>query len=185
MQPTNPRDFVALLEVFRIGVTNKVMGTQMVVDWADAIIQQDAAPDYFIIELAMCGSRNINGMISLLSDYIGETKPIIAGRVVLGFLYQEYTSGKIDLYRVVRTIDWLALHSDFTAEEYGFMCGVDDEYSMAVEGVYGSVADIADYVMRFLAFYQAFHLENIAAWDEINASVPGKVQALYNQLKIL
>ena len=48
MPQTNPRDFVSLLEVFRICVTNKVMDTQWIIEWADAVIEQDAEPDYLI-----------------------------------------------------------------------------------------------------------------------------------------
>ncbi|MBO2007454.1 hypothetical protein [Hymenobacter negativus] len=184
MLQTNPKDFVALLEVFSIGLTNKIVSTRQVIDWADAIIQQDAEPDDFIIELAMSGSQSINDLISLINVYVGDAIPSVAGRATLGLLYHEYIAGKIDLYRVVRTIDWLVRHRDFTAEEHGFMCGVDDEYAMAAEGIYGSVAGVADYVLRFLNFYQAFHLANMKEWDEINESVPGKMLALYNQLKI-
>jgi hypothetical protein len=183
MQQTNPKDFIELLEVFRIGITIKAVDTQTVINWADAVIEHDAAPDYFVIELSMCGSRGRNELISLLNQYIGEHKPEVAGRVLLGVLYHRYTTAEIDLYRVVRAIDWLVMNREFTTEEYGFMCGVDDEYAMAVEGVYGSVEDVASYVLRFLTFYQAFHLENMAAWGGLNESIPMQVQELYNQLR--
>lgn len=183
MQPTNPRDAVELLEVFRIGLTNKVLDTQCVIDWADAIIGHDAAPDYFVIELALCGSRNSNDMISLLNEYIGKLKPRVAGRAMLGVLYHEYIAGKIDLYRVVRTLDWLATNDQLNEEECRMLCAVDDFYSMAVDGVYGLVATVADYVLCLLVFFLDFRLENVAQWDGINATLSKKMQSLYQQLQ--
>ena len=51
---TNPRDFIELLEVFSIALTNGLIDKKEVIKWADNIITQDEKPDYFVIELSLC-----------------------------------------------------------------------------------------------------------------------------------
>ena len=183
MLQTNPQDFIALFEVFSIGLTNRIISTRQVIDWADAVIQRDAEPDYFIIELAMCGQRNIEGLISLLQAYVGEAKPRVAGHATLGLLHHAYAADQANFYRVVQTMDWLATHGRVNEEESRLLYGIDDAHTMAVEGVYGAVNDVIAFVVHTLAFYQAFRLDNVAQWAEIDAELGAKRESFYRQLE--
>ena len=185
MLQTNPKDFTALFETFSIGLTNRIISVRQIIDWADAIIEHDAEPDDFIIELAMCGQDNINGLISLLTAYVGEAKSWVAGHATLGLLHHTYTAGKVNFYRVVQTMDWLATHDQVSEEECRLLYGIDDIYSMAVEGVHGSVDTIANFVAHLLAFYQDFRLDNATQWAEIDAALDLKQESFYQQMQSL
>lgn len=181
MSQTNTRDFATLLEVFRIGLINRVISAQQVVGWADAIILRDAEPDYFFIELALCGN-NTSELSSLLKTYVGETKTRVAGHAVLGLLHHAYAAGTADLYQVVRTMDWLASHDQLSEEECRLLYAVDETYSMAAEGVYGSVENVANFVTAYLAFYQDFRLDNAAQWTEIDTALNERQSSFYQQM---
>lgn len=183
MQQPYPEEFTPLLEVFRICLVNTILDKQQVIVWADKRIEQEAEPTYFLIELSLCGRSNVNDMVSILNNCVGENKPQVAGRAVLGYLYQGYITNRLSLQKVVRTIYWLALHGDFMQEEQSFMYGLDDEYELAAEGVHGTIAEVESQTLRFLIQYKDFHLENWQQWNEINNSIPDKVQALYQRFK--
>lgn len=177
------KTFVDLLEVFRLGLHTGILERQVVVEWADQLAMQEETPDYFLIELSLSSRNNINDLIGLLDEYIGKNKPDVSKRVILGFLLHRYEAGQITLQKAVRAIDWLATHLDYSAEEHSFMAGVDDDYSLADEGIRGTLSEIESFLLRFLSVYQEFHLENRQDWQELNDVATNQVQVLYQQLK--
>jgi len=182
MQQLNSAETTALLEVFRICLINTILDKQQVIAWADKQIEQEAEPPYFIIELALSGSKNINDTISILHNLVGENKPQVAGRAVLGYLHQRYTSDSLSLQQVATTIYWLGLHGEFSPEEHHFMRWIDTEYDLAVDG-YGSIAEAASQIVRFTALYKDFNLVNAPQWQEINNAIPKAVQSFYQKFK--
>lgn len=182
MQQPNLEKTTALLEAFRICLINTILDKQQVIAWSDKQIEQEAEPSYFLIELSLSGRKNINDIISLLHNSVGESKPQVAGRAVLGYLYQQYTANRLSLQHVATTIYWLVLHGEFSKEEDYFMRSIDMEYELAIDG-YGSVAEAENQVIRFLTLYKSFNLENVQQWQEIDNTVPEAVQSLYHQFK--
>lgn len=182
MQQPNSEETTALLEVFRICLLNSILDKKQVIAWADKQIEQAAEPSYFIIKLALSGSKNINDTISILSNVVGENKPQVAGRVVFGYLYQQYIANTLSLQQVATTIYWLGLHGEFSEEEYHLMGSIDMEYDLAVDG-YGSISEAENQIVRFTALYKDFNLKNAQQWPEINNTIPEAIQALYQNFK--
>jgi hypothetical protein len=182
MQQPNSEKVTALLETFRICLINTILDKQQIIAWADKQIEQEAEPSYFLIELSLSGRKNINDIISLLHNFVGENKPQVAGRAVLGYLYQQYMANSLSLQHVATTIYWLGLHCELSKEEHHFMSSIDIEYDLAIDG-YGSVAEAEDHVVRFIALYKGFNLENAQQWKKINDTIPEAVQYLYYQFK--
>ena len=183
MQQPNSEKTVALLEVFRICLINTVLDKQQVIAWADTQIEQETEPAYFLIELSLSGGKNINDTISLLHNFIGENKPQIAGRVVLGCLYQEYNASRMPLEKVATTIYWLGMHCYFSADEQRFIQWLDTAYELAVDGFYSTIAEVETQINHFLNVYKIFSLENHLQWHEIDRSITDKFQAFYQQAK--
>jgi hypothetical protein len=180
MQQPNSAETTALLEVFRICLINSILDRQQVIAWADTQIEQEAEPPYSIIELALSGGKNINDTISILHNLVGEDKPQVAGRAVLGYLYQRFIADALSLQQVANTIYWLGLHCEFSKEERYFMHSIDSEYDLAADGYgYGSIVEVENQVVRFTALYKAFDLENAQQWQEINTTIIKAAQALY------
>jgi hypothetical protein len=178
VKTTNPKDFIELLEVFSIALTNGLLDKKEVIKWADNIITNDNEPDYFIIELSLCGHKNINDIVSHLNEYIGQEKPQVSGRVILGFMHRQYLAGKITLRKVVGTINWIVWQADLTEDEKSFMYGLDEDYDCAEEGIYGTVEAVKKETLRFLDIYKDFHIDNFKDWKIIDSTIDEKIKVL-------
>lgn len=175
---TNPRDFIELLEVFSIALTNGILGKKEVIKWADNIISQDEKPDYFIIELSLCGHKSINDIISLINEYVGQDKPIISGRIFIGLLYEAYLTGQIKLNQVTRAIYWIIWEDRLTEDERDLIYGIDEDYECAIDGIYGTIENVEKEVLRFLEIYKDFRIENFENWGEIDETIEPKILQL-------
>jgi hypothetical protein len=175
MKTTNPKDFVALLEVYRIAIINGILNKKEVIQWADSIISKDSEPDIFIIELSLCGSKIQHDITSLINEFIGEERTNPASRVILGLLFKKYTNGQIDLEKVNSTLNWLVWQTDLTEEESSLMYGAEDYYYLAKEGSYGTVEQIKAELLAFLGIYKDFRLDNFDEWTTIDATIHPKV----------
>jgi len=180
---TNPKDYIELLEVFRIALTNGLLDKNEIIKWADNIITSNNEPDYFIIELSLCGHKSANDIVSLLNEYIGQCKPQISSRVILGFLYGQYIAGQLALRKVVGSIDWIIWQTDLTEDEKSFMYGLDDNYNCAEEGIYGTVEAVESQTLRFLEIYKDFQIDNFKDWKLIDTTIDDKIKVLLEIVK--
>ena len=178
VQTTSLKNSIELLEVFHIGLVNGLMDKQEVVKWADDIIQKDEQPDYFVIELSLCGHKSVNEMVSLINEFIGEPKPAVSGRVILGLLYHRYINGQVTLKNVVGSMNWIIWQGQLTEEEKRFMYGLDDRYDLAVDLIYSTVDAIEKEALRFLEIYKGFSIDNFERWGEINNTIEERVKEL-------
>lgn len=178
MQTTNIRNYIELLEVFHIGLTNGLLDKGEVIRWADNIIKQDEQPDYFVIELSLCGHKSINDIVSLINEFVGEPKPIVSGRVILGFAYRQYSKKAISLRKVTTAIYWLVWQREFTEAEKSFMYGLDEDLDCAESGIYGTVEAVEMETLRFIEIYKDFSIDNFDKWGEINNVIDEKVKEL-------
>ena len=178
VQTTNIRDYIELLEVFHIGLANGLLDKQEVIRWADNIIQQDDQPVINVIELSLCGHKSVNDVVSLLSEIVGDPRPQISGRVILGLLYNNYKNGKITLEKVARSMSWIIWQGELTDEEKSFMYGIDDMYDLAVSGTFGTVESFEMDTLRFIEIYKDFRIDNFADWKAIDKTIDEKVNHL-------
>jgi hypothetical protein len=183
MQQTDLKTFIDLLEVFRLGLHTGIIERQVVVEWADRLVMQEETPDYFLIELSLGGRNNINDFIGLLDEYIGESKPEVSKRVILGCLLHQYRSGQLTLQKAIRAIDWLAMCVDYSKEEHSFMAGIDDDFNLADEGICGTFSDMEIFLLRFLSVYRGFNLDNRQDWQKLNDAAINQAKVLCHQLK--
>jgi hypothetical protein len=183
VKTTIPKDFLELLEVFSIALTNGLLDRDEVIKWADSIITKDSEPDFFIIELSLCGHKSLNDIISILNECIGQEKTQVSGRVILGFMYQQYIAGKITLRKVVGAMNWIVWEADLTDEEKSFLYGLEDNYECAEGGIYGTIEKVEKETLRFLEIYNGFQIDNFKALKLIDATIDEKIRALSEIVK--
>lgn len=183
MKTTNPKDFIELLEVFSIALTNGLLDKNEVIKWADNIIVNDNEPDFFIIELSLCGHKSLNDIVSLLNEFIGQEKTPVSGRVILGFMHRQYLAGKITLRKVVGAVNWIVWQADLTDEEKSFMYGLDEDYDCAEEGIYGAVEAVEKETLRFLEIYKDFQIDNFKDWKFLDSKIDKKIKVLSEIVK--
>jgi hypothetical protein len=175
---TNIRNYVELLEVFRLCLMKGLLDKQEVIRWADDIILQDEQPAYFVIELSLCGSKSVKDMVSLIHSFVGEPRPVVSGRVILGFLFAQYSQKVISLRTVTAAIYGLLWETEWNETEKRFMYGLDDAFDCAVNGIYGTVEEVEKDVFRFLEIYKDFNISNFERWSEINQTIDEKLISL-------
>ena len=178
MRTTNIQGYIELLEVFHICLTNGLLRKEEVIKWADNIIQHEEQLDYIVIELSVCGHKSVNEIISIINEFVGEPKPIVPGRVVLGFLFTQFKAGHISLRKVTAAIYWLVWNGNLTEDEKSFMYGLDDKMDCAERGIYGTVEAVERETLRFIEIYSDFKIGNFDKWSEINKTIEEKVRRL-------
>ena len=178
MPTTNIRNYIDLLGMFNIGLENGLLEKQEIVKWADTIILQDEQPDYFVIELSLCGHKSVNDIVTLLNEIIGASTPQISGRVILGLLYHRYVDRQLPLKKVVDLLYWLILYGQCSEEEKSFMYELDDRYSLAIDNIYGTVEAVEKATLRFIELYKEFRIDNFDKWSEVNRTIDQKITNL-------
>jgi hypothetical protein len=162
--------------VFQIGLTHGMLDKEEVIRWADNIIQQDEQPDHFVIELSLCGHKSINYIVSLINEFVGEPKPVVSGRVILGLINKQYVKKLIPLRKVTTAIYWMKELSELTETEICFMYWLDDNLDGAELGSYGTVEGVEIETLRFLEDYKDFSICNFDKWTEINKTIDEKIK---------
>jgi hypothetical protein len=178
MKTTNPKDYLGLLDVFSIALTNGLIDKSDVIKWADNIIQKDIDPDPFIIDLSLCGHKSINDIISLINEYVGLERPQVSGRVILGFLHKQYLGGQITLQKVAHSLNWVVWQTDLTEAEKSLMYGLEEDYDLAVDNIMGTVEGMEKEILRVIEIYKDFNIDNFIDWPAINKDIDNKIQEL-------
>jgi hypothetical protein len=142
----------AQLEIFRIALISGYIKVSSVIDWADKKIQNDFE-DYKYIEIAT--TYNINDMISVLKQPTGEFDPQKVVRGFLGVLHHHYKNKLTDTKIIIRTLYQLLqeYESFMTDKEIGIIYQLDDGYDLAIQGIYGSIAELNAELGIFLKEY--------------------------------
>jgi len=182
MKTTNPKDYIKLIEMFSFTLTKGLLDKEIVIDWADNIINQDSEPDIFIIELSLCGNKSLNDTISLINNYIEQEKSNLSGRVILGFIYRQFLSKKITLRNVIRTIYDLIWTTDLTEKEKNVIYILDNDFDLAQDGGYGSIEIIELDTLKFLEIYRDFQIDNFFDWDMLDETIESKIDLLLTTL---
>ncbi len=81
-----------IAEVYRMGLVIGLFDPKEVVSWADAVIAQEADPEYAIIELSMATDANEGKLATLLLDVSGDASPEKSRHVLLGLLGRRLTT---------------------------------------------------------------------------------------------
>ncbi len=140
-------------QVLRMGLIGRYVSIPDVVSWADALIAQDHGLVVSqLFDLALLRPTDLGRAISLLGDIPGEIDRRVVGREIAGLLHRELMSARIN-ERDAATALFTALHdgcspdAEFASMAYYFDDGVD----LALQGAYGSLADIRVEMLEYLS----------------------------------
>lgn len=183
MKTTDPNNYVELLDVFNIALSVGIIDKFFIINWADEIIKNEDSPNEFIIELSLCGHKDINYVISLINEFVGSNKSSISSRVILAILYHKYKKGQINLQKVTYTINRINWQGELTEIEKKLIYGLDDDFELAHNGIKGSLKEVEKFTLLFLSLYKEFTLENFENWNELNESIVSKIEEFYNSNK--
>lgn len=166
MPQVKPSDFSLLLEVFRDGLQTGLVTREAIVKWADHLIEEKDEPDYFFIEVSLCG--NTDNLFTILDKHIILPKSIVGARVILGLAWYNLNKDPLEIEKVLNAIDRYQCHERLTPYESASIYGLDyyDRHFSPVD-----VTLLIEDTLEFLSIYKDFNLSNHDQWLNINKRV--------------
>jgi hypothetical protein len=179
------KEYRIVLEVFALGILNRVIEKQQIIDWADDIIKREEEPDYFIIELSLINTKSNSDILSLLNEYKEEPIQIISARAYLGMVYYQLLNGKLELQQVVNAIYHLVYTELITNYEEGRIYTIEYENDSIDNGYFNITLDeVKANAIDFLSIYKEFTMENVFDWERINSNIELKIESLVKEQEI-
>jgi len=124
---------------FRIGLQVGVFTVDAVIDWIDSEIASAESPQDLLLDLTLMKASNPKDVLSKLQRLSSGADNMLALRRVLGEMYPLLQSNSKygptfakGLYEIFVEFDY-DVPEDLTA-----ICAIDDDYSMAIQGTFGT-----------------------------------------------
>lgn len=171
MSSTDPKQILPQLHLVRAALIARLLTKEQVIDWATSIVEKDEKPDIFFIDLMLPSTKSLEDTISYFSHYLNFESPVIQGRPLLGFMYQQYKNGRLTIEQAVRSLLRLKYEMIFSEHEEGYIYLLDHNYDMASDGIYGSLERVKEELGKFLTFYRDYSLDNASKWPELDKAV--------------
>lgn len=176
MHSTNPKDITTTLHLIRAGLASGLLTKDEVIDWADKIVSKDESPDIFFIDLVMSSSKNVNGVILYISDYLNFENPVVPGRPLLGLLFKQFYSGQISLEQAISRLFRLKSEAIFSEREEDYIYSLENDFDSAKHGFYGSLEVLQQDFEKFLSFYEGYTIDNHDEWINLDKVVELKLE---------
>jgi hypothetical protein len=135
-----------------MGLVGGYIPLRDVVAWADLLIGQERGPDApQLFDLALLRTDDVGQAISLLGRVPGNWNPKTVGRNIAKSVHQGLLRGELSERRAARAL-WVALHEGFVPDhEFETMAYYfDDGVDLAMQGVYGSLAELRTEMLEYL-----------------------------------
>jgi hypothetical protein len=137
-------------EFFRLGLRLGLFDTSPIIKWADSIIEQEDKPDISIIDVSLAGSRGINETITCLGEIKGHLREDVPVELLLAYFRRKLVSGQLNIDSVAAMFYSLAKMPEVTGDVAGALHVLDENLSMAEDGLCGSVEEALDDIKCFL-----------------------------------
>jgi hypothetical protein len=111
---TDPNHYINLIALFRVGLTHELISQDDISSWAEKIINNDTVPDSFIIDLFFASQKDINETITLIDNFVYNKDHSLLKRVLFSLMYRNYIENKIELNKVLSSINWLHTQTDIS-----------------------------------------------------------------------
>lgn len=141
--------------------------SETVITWADSIIDQQSDTDHLFIEISLAAPEKAKEFISLLRKLGQEIDHYDALRCLLGRASFLAGKGVLNLRSFANWLYFAESSGWDLPSDLNFVYSTDDEYSLAEDGVLGSIEEVDTY---FLSSLQNFESEQSASPDWYSAA---------------
>ncbi|MGE0086515.1 MAG: hypothetical protein AB7S75_19070 [Desulfococcaceae bacterium] len=155
-------------ERLRIALMCGCDSSTTVIAWADSIINLQFDVDYLVIDISLTRPEKIKELISLLRKLGQETDHDDALRCVLGRASFLAGKGEFNLRNFAKWLYFTESTGWDLPSDLNFVYSTDDEYSLAEDGVFGSLEDVD---AMFLNNLNEFESEQSASPDWYSAAL--------------
>ena len=179
-----PKNLIPSLHLIRAGLVSGLLTKKEIISWADKIIIQELEPDIFFIELSLQNSKETGAILHYINDYLNFDDPFIEGRPLLGLLYKEYKSGRLNLEQTVITLYRLKYEVVLTNREESYIYSIDNDYECASQNIYGTLNEVQNELDNFLGIYKEYSFENFEDWEKLGKIADVTLEQNYQQQKV-
>ena len=155
-QPT-PKD---MAEFFRLSLLAGLCKPSAVARWADSIVANEQSPHIAFIELCIASSQPASCVRTLLGDVPGEATPELPAWMLLGHSSRLVSSHAFTPEQLLLRLYGIASLETFPKSIYFQLIRLEDEYSLVRDGVYGTLAELAEDITTFLNEYEPYAPDN-------------------------
>jgi len=144
-------------EIYRLGLIAGLFSKSDVINWADAIIEDESDIDYALIEVSLNSNKNPEDIASALKNVEGvfDTKKVtkvLIGLLALKFEENQDLGSEIAsmLYRFA--FNYTGLDNEVASK----INRLNNGFYLAEQEIYGSLKDITTELYDFLKDYKSF-----------------------------
>jgi hypothetical protein len=149
-----------MAEFFRLSLLSGLCEPPAVARWADSIVASESSPHIAFIELCVAGSRPASSVQTLLNDVPGRPTPDLAVRMLLGHSSRLLSSRALTAEQLLLRLYRIASLETFPERIYFELVRLEDELSLARDGVYDTIAEVAQDIATFLTEYDSHAPDN-------------------------
>ena len=145
-----------IAEFYRLGLLVGLCEPSSVALWADSIVAAEQSPHIAFIELCCGGSQPASAVQTLLADVPGQVTDGLPAHMLLGHASRLVTSRSFTPEQLMRRLYGISSLETFPERIYDELVRFDDEYSLARDGAYGTLAEADHDFSTFLADYDSY-----------------------------
>lgn len=143
-------------EFFRLSLLAGLCQPSAVARWADSIVGAEPSPHIAFIELCIAASQPASSVQTLLGDVPGQLTPELPVWMLLGYASRLVSSHVFTPDILLLRLYGIANLESFPERIYFRLVTLEDCYSLARDGVYGTPAEVARDVAAFLTEYEQY-----------------------------
>lgn len=138
----------------KLGLEAGVVDRNEIVNWADRILA-DYPYDDDVANLAMAGSASDKELMILLGNVIDRRDEIAAARHVMSRMYDVLRQHPERAHGFTRFLENFWIQQGYEVpDDMKFIWGIEDEFSLAKQGVYGTVEEATESLLANLSRYK-------------------------------
>ena len=145
-----------LAEFYRLALASGLCTPADVVAWADIIVAAEDTPDPVFLDLSCSGSLRAEAVQSALHDVPGSITEDLPIYLLLGHGGRLLAAGRVTAADLILRLHGLAGLESMPSDVYNELSFLEDAYSLARDGTYGTLAEFGQRLVDFLARYDDF-----------------------------
>ena len=153
-----------MAEFLRLALIARVCDRAAVVRWADEVIHSTPSPPFVFFDLSTCEPLPLETVLSFLADVPGESTPDLPVHMLLGYCHAPVKSGIFSATDILIRLYGMASAEHFPGNIYHRLLSMEDQLSLARDGVWGTVDEIASrftgYLSQFVAYAPSLNVEH-------------------------
>jgi hypothetical protein len=153
IEPPNKKE---IAEFLRLGLRVRAFDYSAAIQWADSVLLMEEKPDIQIVEVSLSGAGGLDKTITCLKEVKGVARQDLAAKLLLAYCWKKIREKEwTDDYCSVLLCSLKRSGEASQGLEIALI-NLDENLSLAEDGVYGSVEDALKDIREFLKSFEQY-----------------------------